>query len=152
MPADAYINPLTGDLPDSNRFIEGFELSLQKLRIRLGTFFGEWLLDTSVGLPYHEWSQQKPADLQAVAAIVLVEIIGGTDSGIKRVDNFTAEFEVRDGVNAGYVFAGNVIFAAERDGAVSLRAEVLAAAGNTTPAMLFFGDIGPIAIGAGGIA
>ena len=96
MPADAFIDPATGDLPDHNFFIDGFELALQKLRVRLGTFFGEWALDTAVGLPYDVWAQQKPPDLNAIAGVVLVEIVGGASSGILRVDNFNAVFDARE--------------------------------------------------------
>ncbi len=145
MPADVFIDPLTGDLPAHNRFVEGFDLALQRLRSRLGTFFGEWRLDTSVGLPYQEWAQDKQPDLPAIGAIMLTEIIGDDGSGISRVDNFNVEFEARSGVDARLIFTGDIIFEPGDETAVTFRAETLIVAGNSTPAMLFFGEIGPIA-------
>lgn len=74
MSADVFLDPVTGDLPASFRFATPIELILQRARIRLETFLGEWLLDQSKGLPYLEWRRVKQPPLDEVLNLVRREI------------------------------------------------------------------------------
>lgn len=71
---DAYLDPLTGDLPEVNRLVTGMDLVAQRIRVRLQRGLQEWFLDTTVGLPLLEWRQQKPPQVQAILARLQEEI------------------------------------------------------------------------------
>lgn len=78
MPAvqvDAYLDPVTGDLPEISRFVTGIELVEQRIRLRLRRGTGEWFLDpNNVGLPLLDWRQMKPPDVQAIVGRLQTEI------------------------------------------------------------------------------
>lgn len=72
---DAYLDPVTGDLPAVSRFTTGMELIEQRIRLRLRRGLGEWFLDpVGVGLPLLEWRQQKPPDVPVIVARIQTEI------------------------------------------------------------------------------
>lgn len=64
----------SGDLPVRTRHIRGLEQIAQRVRTRLQTFAREWFLDLRRGLPYLEWRQQKPPQLDQIRARIQREI------------------------------------------------------------------------------
>ena len=75
MSIDIYIDPLTGDLPDTTRSVEGLDLVRQRIRVRLQRGLGEWFLDpANVGLPLIAWRETRPTDPDAIAAGIAAEI------------------------------------------------------------------------------
>lgn len=71
----------TGDLAIENDnlvMVDGAEEIRQLLIARLQTFYGEWFLDTSVGIPYFEVIFQKGINPSIIYS-VFVEAITNTD-------------------------------------------------------------------------
>lgn len=64
-----------GDLTVPSRLVRGHDLVLQRVRVRLHTHLGEWILDQGVGLPYADWRARKPIPLQEIVAAVRREIV-----------------------------------------------------------------------------
>lgn len=67
-----------GDLEFTNNaltFVEGADEVVQRLRQRLRTFFGEWFLDTSLGIPYFQEILKKKPQQGVVDAILKKEIV-----------------------------------------------------------------------------
>jgi hypothetical protein len=81
-----------GDLPLVPRHITGIPLVLQRIRRRLRVFAGEWVLNTSQGLPYLAWRQTKPAPTEAIAARIRVEL--EQTPGVVRIDSCAASLDV----------------------------------------------------------
>lgn len=79
-----------GDLPRITRHSKGSSVILQRVKFRLSTFLGEWVLDTEVGLPFHTWLQQKPPDTEAIGARIRSEILD--TPGVSAITRFEAEF------------------------------------------------------------
>ncbi|MEL6348039.1 MAG: hypothetical protein AAFV53_33335 [Myxococcota bacterium] len=79
-----------GDLPHVSRYITGPELIAQKIRIRLLTWRGEWLLNQEDGIDYLSLSEQKPPDTEAIADLLRAEILGV--DGVVDIDGFTVTF------------------------------------------------------------
>jgi hypothetical protein len=71
---DAALDPLTGDLPPTSRFVTGIELVRQRIRLRLQRGLGEWFLDPSQGLPFLQWRQDKPPNVQSIVTRIQQEI------------------------------------------------------------------------------
>lgn len=55
-----------GELTVPTRIVSGYELVLQRVRLRLGLHLGEWVLDTSQGGDYAGWREQKPAPISEI--------------------------------------------------------------------------------------
>lgn len=64
----------TWDLPEQSRWVTGAEEIGQRIIISLRTLLGEWMLDTSVGIPYQDWLTVKPVDQKAIGAILIADI------------------------------------------------------------------------------
>lgn len=72
-----------GDLPHLTGPVRGDDLTMQRARVRLRTFRGEWVLDAAAGLPYLDWAQRKtPAEVVALAVAAELE----ATPGVKRAD------------------------------------------------------------------
>lgn len=84
---------IDGDLPAVTQHITGNDLTVQRLTLRLGTFLGEWVLDTSVGLRYVEWLQQTPPRVDEIGADLRREV--ETTPGVVRVDNWLGSYDGR---------------------------------------------------------
>lgn len=82
----------SGDLPLVARHITGIPLVLQRIRRRLLVYAGEWVLDTTQGIPYLAWRQTKPAPLDAIAARIRVEL--EQTPGVVRIDSCAASLTV----------------------------------------------------------
>ena len=63
-----------GDLPLIPIHTSGIEAVAQRVEIRLRIFFGEWFLDERRGLPWLEWKQQKPPNIDVIRERVRSEI------------------------------------------------------------------------------
>ena len=79
-----------GDLPIVTRHAIGAEVVAQRVRFRLETFEGEWILDTAVGLPYLKWRGTKVVNLDAIGARIQRELL--TVPGVLRMTAFSSEF------------------------------------------------------------
>lgn len=89
-----------GDLPLRNELITGRVDTQQRIALRLQRHLGEWFLDTTVGLPYEAWMEQKPPDLPSIVAAIRSEIsavrgVIGTQnfSGVHDRDTRTVRIE-----------------------------------------------------------
>lgn len=91
-----------GDLPERTRIITGNEVILQRLGRRLQTHLGEYLSDSSVGVPWADWLSVRRFDVDAAAAWLRAAI--ETCPGVVRLDDWTG---VRDGDSA--TFTGSVV-------------------------------------------
>lgn len=80
-----------GDLPERCVHITGLPLILQRIRRRLTTVLGEYLVDRSVGLPFFDWFAQKPPDVEAIGALCRREI--ETCPGVVRVSEWTGSLD-----------------------------------------------------------
>lgn len=63
-----------GDLSVPSRLVSGYELVLQRVRLRLGMHRGEWLLDASVGGDFVGWRERKPAPVTEIVQWVRDEV------------------------------------------------------------------------------
>ena len=80
------------DLPARTQHISGFELVVQRIRRRLQTVKGEWLGDVAVGLPFFEWFQQKPPQVDAIGALIRAAI--ESTPGVARLADWAGELDV----------------------------------------------------------
>lgn len=80
-----------GDILTLSRLVTGIDLTMQRVRRRLDRFLGDCILDASVGLPYFEWSQQKPPQTQAIGARLRAEI--ESTPGVSGVTDWTSDFD-----------------------------------------------------------
>lgn len=134
MAFDAEIDTVTGDMRIPTNLITGPLLIVQRVRVRLGTFLGEYLLNQFVGLPYLRWRQQKPPDLTEIGAVVLAEI--STTPGVIRVTSFDISF---DNVTRVIRIAGDVVVEGLEPADEAVFAFVgVVGVGNSTPAVISF--------------
>lgn len=132
---------IDGDLPHYTRHVRGPSVTLQRLRIRLQTFLGEWLLDASAGLPYLEWIGQKPPRLNEIGAFVRREI--ETAPGVISVDGFSGTY---DAATRRISFTADIVIE-ELDEVVTIEVLPTGTTGNTSPAVVFSSGRGPIVMG-----
>lgn len=83
-----------GDLPEYTEHISGLALIEQKIRIRLRTFRGEWMLDTSQGLPFFDWLKQKPIRINEVENRIRAEI--AATNGVTSIPDLSVGFRRAD--------------------------------------------------------
>lgn len=88
------------------RLIDGPELILQRIRVRLATHAGEWLLDTNAGLPYSDWQGATPAPTREMEARILETIL--RVPGVTRLENFAIELNEDTG---SFSITGTIIYA-----------------------------------------
>lgn len=81
-----------GDLPVVTTHFDGWQLTVQRIKARLRTFLGEWVLDTAVGIPYLLWRQERGPDTTSIAAFIRVEL--EETPGVIRVESCEAAFTV----------------------------------------------------------
>jgi hypothetical protein len=152
---DAFIDPITGDLPAVSRFVTGPELTVQRARIRFGThgrsrligdkiLDGEWILDRFVGLPFAEWREQKPPDLAGQAAVVIAEL--QATPGVIRIAEIDTTFDL---TTRAVAHTGIVIIEGEEAVDEVAVGFSVAVGGNTTPAVIAFYSPTPIPLQGG---
>jgi stringent starvation protein B len=87
------LNETTGDLKITNNnltFTSNFEENLaQKITTNLKTFFEEWFLDRTIGIPYFTdvFGKQKASDVNAIMINAITNI-----DGVNKIIEFTADF------------------------------------------------------------
>lgn len=118
-----------GDILTLSRLVTGIDLTLQRVRRRLDRFLGDWLLDASVGLPYFEWSQQKPPQTQAIGARIRAEI--ETTPGVSGVTEWTSTF---DRATRSLSFSG-VVHTEDGDASLTVVPFGVPGTGNRAPAL-----------------
>lgn len=79
-----------GDLPKITRHTRGWLAVVQRVKFRLQTFQGEWVLDTAVGLPYLTWRGQKVVNLGEIGARIQAEVLA--TPGVIRLLSFEGQF------------------------------------------------------------
>lgn len=92
---DLLLDPLTHDVV----FINGEtpvassqqDVVAQRLKVRLNTFFGEWFLDTSIGIPYFEQVLTKGFDKQSIDALFQAEIL--SDDGVMELVSYNSTLD-----------------------------------------------------------
>lgn len=62
------------DIPLRTTLGTGIEVILQRIQLRLQQGLGEWVYDTTTGLPWLDWSQDKPVDVDNIGARIRREI------------------------------------------------------------------------------
>lgn len=104
-----------GTLAFPMRIISGPDLVVQRVRLRLNTFQGEWLLDARQGIPWIEWISEPPG-LAVIEAFLLRRI--ASTQGILRVEEFSVTQN-----DETLVVTGRLILDSD-DPAISLEAEL----------------------------
>lgn len=117
----------TGDLPLYAPIVRGVDITIQRIRTRLRTFTGDWLLDQTKGLPFLAWAASKPPAVATMAAQIRQEI--ATTPGVERVDAFTGRY---DRATRRVLFSGRVIIEGEAVG-VGVEVPTDLSAGNRAP-------------------
>lgn len=129
MPYDIQLTD-DNDLPSVPRWVTGPALTRQRLRVAVGLHLGEWLLDASVGVPWSEWTQQRPPHVDDMTAR-LRALIASTP-GVAVVQSFAGDYDVG---TRTVTFSGNVLLvdqAEPEEVTVSTRVE-----GNSPPRVFF---------------
>ena len=88
---DVLLDPVTGDLPLAPIMSNGIEKVAQSAKIITSLHLGEAIFDTSVGLPYLVWSQQKPLKVSEISDHVKRVIL--QLEGVVRISQWLEEFD-----------------------------------------------------------
>lgn len=126
-----------GDIGAITRHITGIPLVLQRVKIRLQTFLGEWILDQTVGLPFLAFAEQKPPDVNGISAVVQATIV--SVPGVNRIRSFTGGF---NNLTRQLVFDGQIVLDDEQ--VVETAIVLFPGLGNSTPAVIMFTQSGSI--------
>lgn len=113
---DLALNP-DGTLAFPLRILDGPELVVQRVRIRLNTFRGEWLLNERAGIPWIEWISEPPG-LTVIQALLLERI--ASTRGVARVEEFAV---TQAPGSETYTITGNLVLETE-DPAIAIEAEL----------------------------
>lgn len=119
-----------GDLPSVWRYVSGSTLTLQRLRVALQLHLEEWLLDKSKGVPWYDWSQQKPPQVVAMAATL--RAIAAETEGVTSIESFEGAFTQADRTVR---FTGKAVIAGEAD---SVSITVTQSSGSNLAPRVFF--------------
>ena len=82
------------DIPVFCRHVEGIEAVAQKVRTRLLTHTGDWVLDKNVGLPFLDWLGEKDPATGQISAVLQAELEEIPE--VVRVENLTVTWNVAD--------------------------------------------------------
>ncbi len=82
------------DLPLATRFIRGRDTVAQRVRIRLQQHLGDWVLDTSKGIPWATYLSTKPAPVAAIEASCRTEV--EATPGVLAVQSVSSTLSGRD--------------------------------------------------------
>jgi hypothetical protein len=66
----------SGEIKYPVQYVTGIDETLQRLRARLMTFAGEWILDSRVGLDWIRWKQLKAPPVAEIASDIRDEALG----------------------------------------------------------------------------
>jgi len=115
------------DIPQFTRHVSGVEVIAQRVHFRLITFRGEWILDTSRGLPFVDWLTNKLSRrrIEEIGETVRNEIL--RTPGVLRIDNYAV---VLDGLT---LRISGLVYTDEGETFTITVEPTAAAAGNTSP-------------------
>lgn len=85
-----------GDLPKNPRITSGTQITIQRIEAALELSEGEWLLDTTAGLPWLEWFRTSPTPVDQIVAAVQVEI--ERIAGVQEVQAFDGTLDNDTGI------------------------------------------------------
>ena len=108
-------------------FVTGKEYTAQRIRTRLQLFLGEWVFDTSQGVPWFEQVFVKPADIITIESIIkntiletpnVISLLSYTDNLNHATREYSVNFSVdttdgivTDDVNLFALFKGRLNYA-----------------------------------------
>lgn len=118
-----------GELVLPPRWISGRELVAQRMRIRLRTFAGDYILDRSQGLAYIEWRGAKITSLDTIRAAVGAELLG--TPGVERLAGITAELDGRT-----VRLRASVVLTEDTDDSTEEQVAIVFGAGDCVPSPL----------------
>ena len=78
-----------GDLPKVTQHTRGWLAVVQRVKFRLQTFKGEWILDTAEGLPYLRWRGKNP-NISEIGRKVQDDIL--STPGVIHLVSFNGQF------------------------------------------------------------
>lgn len=87
------LDPSTWDMPDRFEFLTEADALVQRIKIRLRFFKGEWFLDQRLGVPYIEKILVKRPD-RAIIDNLFVKLIA-TTPGIAKVTQFRSTLDAK---------------------------------------------------------
>lgn len=85
------LDPATWDLVVPLRILRGAPAVVQRIRCRFRFWFGEWFLDTRLGVPYRERVLLKNPDTNLISALFRDVLV--TTPGVRAVETFRAELD-----------------------------------------------------------
>jgi len=118
------------DLALPCQLVSDYRVVIQRLKIRLSTFLGEWTLDTSKGLDFFGWLNTRPPPLNIIGAKVREEIAG--TKGVKVITDFDISFDIE---TKTITIAAEITL--DEDEIVQLRVEPYTFGDNTRPNISF---------------
>ncbi|HSH00109.1 MAG TPA: hypothetical protein VLB27_08670 [candidate division Zixibacteria bacterium] len=124
---DVLLDP-AGDLPISPVHVTGIRRIAQKIRLRLLTHRGEWLKDTTIGVPYQEWILDLMDDIPTIGGFIRQTI--ESCPGVLRVEGFTC-------VKSGETVSVSATIVSTKDERAELRVSVSSEFGNFEPIVMF---------------
>lgn len=128
-----------GDLPVFPRHVTGIRRVAQRVRIRLLTHLGEWIKDTTIGIPYQDWIFDLMDDVPTIGGFIR-QTIESIDE-VERVDNFTC-------TKSGETVSVSCTIVVTRDERFDLKVDVGATErGNYIPVVFFHFGAGTISYG-----
>lgn len=77
-----------GDIHTQTKLVAGRDEVIQRVRIRLNTFLGEYPLDSRVGIPWIQWQSLRGIPVDQIGERIRLEV--ATTDGVLRVTNFSA--------------------------------------------------------------
>jgi len=122
------------DIADDDALIDGAELIAQRIKIRILTYRGDWILDQEAGLPWLTWLGQRPFPVQQVRARLRREF--EAVDGVTGVDEVTVERDA-DAESVAFTIVGRY---GEDEEIVTVRLDSPERNGNTTPGVTVFLD------------
>jgi hypothetical protein len=81
-----------GDLTPRGRLVTGDDETLQRVRLRLDLFLGEWVLDQTEGLPWLAWLSSK-ASLRVEEIGAVLRSTTESTPGINRVLSWSGSYD-----------------------------------------------------------
>jgi len=88
------LDSVTGDIAYENGnfvFLDGIDAVVQDVKSRLSTFLGEWFLDTSLGVPYHQQIFVKGTTPTQIDSLIKLEI--KNTPGVDEILEYTSDYE-----------------------------------------------------------
>lgn len=90
---DIALDPITHDLTLGTdlSLVERIDYVVQKVKIRLWFFLGEWFLDTTEGTPFYQLVFVKGSKMEHIDAVMKDRILGST--GVRALKSYSSSFD-----------------------------------------------------------